>query len=309
MESRSRESAAGVAADVLGLFRSLWHRLVDEPPPPRSRPHATSRPGGARPAGARPARPIRWQPLDHQAAPPLPSAPPSAQPEPAWPTVVVRPPGLSPQGRGILGSSPGGAGRLGAREASPQGPARRPGPPSTIDPKTLEGLHDAFSGEPLDPAQGLVQCRRCTVYYHAASYEFLRAENRGQCVACGGKQFASAAEAPGSRTPSGRDRAAKVVTIDDCRQHAGRVVTFEGTVHSLLRSRRGTDVALMFEPTTWAKGFKLVVFQHAIARVGGEAFLQGLVGRRVRVRGLIRHVGQFGYQISLTDPAMILEVS
>jgi hypothetical protein len=303
---------AGVAADVLGLLRSLWRRLVDEPPAPRSRPHATSRSGGAGPTGTRRARPIRWQPLDHQAgaAPPPASRSTPPRPEPAWPTVVVRPPGLSPQGRGSLGSSLGSAGRLGAREASSRGPAGRPGPPPPpIDPRSLEGLHDAFSGEPLDPAQGLVQCRRCTVYYHAASYELLLAENRGHCVACGGKQFAKAAEAPGSRTPTGRGRAAKVVTIDDYRQHAGRVVTFEGTVHSLLRSRRGTDVALMFEPATWSKGFKLVVFQHAIARVGGEAFLQGLVGRRVRVRGLIRHVGQFGYQISLTDPAMILEVS
>lgn len=207
-------------------------------------------------------------------------------PEPTWPTIVVRTPQVAPSGR---------------RRTSGAGAA------PAVDPKLLEGLVDPISMEPLDPAQGLFQCRRCTVYYHAASYELLRAENSGRCASCQGTRFIRIAETRHQQEPAPRG-ATPVVTLADYRRHVNRVVTFEGTVHRIQRSRRGCDLALMFEPTTWAKGFKLVAFKDSIPRVGGEAFLLGLEGRRIRVRGLIRNGGPFGYAISLTNRAAILEV-
>ncbi len=50
----------------------------------------------------------------------------------------------------------------------------------------ISGLHDAFTGAPLNRRLGLAQCSNCLVYYHAESVDIIRSENGGRCVACGG---------------------------------------------------------------------------------------------------------------------------
>ena len=99
-----------------------------------------------------------------------------------------------------------------------------------------------------------------------------------------------------------------MVTLDDYRQHVGRVITFEGEVRRVLSSQRGTDYAVMFEDRGWTRGLKMVVFQGDVGRIGGAPFVSSLRGHRVRVRGLMALHETYGYEIIVSDPAMILSV-
>ena len=53
----------------------------------------------------------------------------------------------------------------------------------------LEGIRDAYSGEPIDPARPLVRCAACRVLYHAESARVLARDNHGRCAACGGSSY------------------------------------------------------------------------------------------------------------------------
>ncbi len=88
----------------------------------------------------------------------------------------------------------------------------------------------------------------------------------------------------------------------------GRVITFEGYVYNVLVSQRGLDYAVMFENKTWTRGFKMVVFRGDVNSVGGRRFIMDLEGRTVRVRGLLARHETFGYEIVVSDRAMILDV-
>jgi hypothetical protein len=187
-----------------------------------------------------------------------------------------------------------------------------PGRPSEIGvpprKEALEGLHDAFTGAPLNPSLGLHQCTACKVYYHSASVGVLHQENASRCVACGSASVVElTVEVAGSSR--GRDFTPDLVTLANFRNHFDRVVTFEGRVHAVRVSRRGSDYAVMFENKSWVRGLKLVFFRGAVRSVGGTAFINGLQSRTVRVRGLLINHDQFGPEIIISERGMILKVS
>ncbi len=177
---------------------------------------------------------------------------------------------------------------------------------TTVSQKEIEDLCDAFTGEKLDVNKGLLRCEKCKVHYHAASFEVLRAENNGACVACGSSSIVSLS--PGGPRTTGRNYDPSVVTLENVRAHVGRVVTFEGFVHKVEVSRRGSDYAVMFEDKTWTKGFKLVFFRDATRKVGGAAFINALRGKTVRVRGLVVNHKTFGLEIIVSERSMILSM-
>jgi hypothetical protein len=171
---------------------------------------------------------------------------------------------------------------------------------------SLDGLHDAFTGAPLDRLLGLNQCQSCKVYYHDESLEVLKSENSSQCVACGGAQIV--ALVAGKESPfKGRNFDPDVISLDNFRDHYNRVITLEARVVAVRVSRRGTDYALMFEKKSWTKGLKLVFFRGSVRKVGGAAFIKGLEGRKVRVRGLLINHRTFGPEIIVSERSMILE--
>jgi hypothetical protein len=175
--------------------------------------------------------------------------------------------------------------------------------------ESLAGLHDGFTGAPLDAKRGLYRCRTCQVYYHADSYEVLREENSGRCVACLGTALVLSTGSSGTATyEAGRDYDAQIVTLQNYRQHVGHVITFEGHVPRVNRSRNGRSYAVMFENASWKHGLKMVVFRGTVAGVGGSEFLLGLQGRTIRVRGLLSQHHIFGYQIIVKDRSMIMEI-
>ena len=170
----------------------------------------------------------------------------------------------------------------------------------------LAGLHDAFTGAPLDKKLGLYQCKSCKVFYHHESVQVLKEANNSQCVSCQSTNIVSLVL--GAAPSGGRDYAPNVVTLSDYRKHVGTVVTFEGRVHAVKESRRGNDFAVMFENNSWVNGFKLVFFRGAAEKVGGKSFINSLTGKTVRVRGLVIKHQRFGYEIVISEKSMLLNV-
>ena len=173
--------------------------------------------------------------------------------------------------------------------------------PAAVD---LEGLHDAFTGAPLDKGLGLHQCQSCKVYYHTESLQVLRELNESQCVACQSKNIIGVI-ASGKAT-GGKDYTPNIVTLHNYRQHEGSVVTFEGRVHKVNESRRGNDFAVMFEDKSWVRGFKLVFFRGAVRKVGGATYINSLAGKKVKVRGLVIKHPEFGFEIIVSEKSMVL---
>lgn len=164
---------------------------------------------------------------------------------------------------------------------------------------------DAYTGAPLQASLGLFQCQKCKVFYQSHSMEVIRSENSGQCVACLSKNILYVSILHEAR---GRNADVSVVTMANYRQHLGHVATFEELVYTILQSRRGTDYAVMFENARWTRGFKMVVFKGDVSKIGGSSLLYQLVGKTVRVRGLLVNHNRYGYQIIVSESGMILSV-
>lgn len=170
----------------------------------------------------------------------------------------------------------------------------------------LSGLHDAFTGAPLNTALGLHQCQSCKVYYHTESLQVLVEVNDSKCVSCQSVNIISVVVGAGAA--NGKDYAPTVVTLSNYMEHVGSVVTFEGQVYKVNESRRGSDFAVMFEGKSWVSGFKLVFFRGAVRKVGGNNYVHSLQGKTIRVRGLIIKHPKFGYEIIVSEKSMILSV-
>ena len=177
--------------------------------------------------------------------------------------------------------------------------------PRAINKENLEGLNDAFTGAPLDPSLGLYQCCSCKVFYHEESYALLVEVNSSRCVSCSSVTIVSLSESEANRGDR-KNFNPNAITIDQVKQYVGRVVTFRGFVYDVKVSRRGADYAVMFENTSWTRGFKLVFFKNA-ARTIGTSYIQGLKGKTITVRGLVVCDITFGYEMIISQKSMILD--
>ena len=187
--------------------------------------------------------------------------------------------------------------------------------------KDLVGVVDAFTGEALNAALGLYQCGNCRVYYHSASFDVIRIENGGKCVACPSVSIRvvslsqTRTDSRPTTGPKPRETSQAVnyrpdtVALSNYREHVGRVVTFTGTVFKVIKSRNGKNYAAMFEDKDWCDGFKVVVFRGKITAAGGGDFLRSLASRRISVRGLLQKHPIFGYQIVVSERMMILTIA
>lgn len=174
-----------------------------------------------------------------------------------------------------------------------------------IKQEDLKDLNDAFTGAPLDLKLGLFRCNNCQVYYHTSSYEILVSENNKQCMSCGSLDITSV---NGIKTGA-RNARVDVITLDNYKNHLGRVITFEGHVYTVNESRRGNDFAVMFENKSWTRGFKLVFFRGSISKCGGKTYINSLKGKNIKVRGLLKHHPKFGYEIVISEKSQILKVN
>ncbi len=205
----------------------------------------------------------------------------------------------------------------GPRERSTAGRAdARGGGITFTDPRTdaartpqdadLTGVRDALTGQPLRPAPGLHRCTRCHVFYQASSAGFIQRENGGCCAGCGSVSVFPVNHSHGSeQRPSDRT---EITTLTNYRSRVGEVVIFEGRCVRVLPSRSGTAFAVMFENGEWTEGFKLVIRTEFVASVGGADYIRSLAGKTIRVRGPITHSSAFGYEMTVTTHAMMLDV-
>jgi hypothetical protein len=176
--------------------------------------------------------------------------------------------------------------------------------PVTLD-QDLSDLVDALTGAPLEPNSGLYQCRRCKAFYQGDSYDVIQNHNGNKCVAC---LHTDIGNVVGRLQVRAANTAADTVTLHDYRQFVGQVISFQGCVHAVRRSRKRTAFAIMFEDAPWTRGFKLVVLKENVRTVGGPSFLLGLAGHNVKIRGLLIHHKLFGYQVVVTGPGIILSI-
>lgn len=176
-----------------------------------------------------------------------------------------------------------------------------------------EQVTDFLTGAKFTTTATTYQCKECFAFYSADSYDLLRSANDGQCASCrspslvalGGKPARNATQS--SPLASGTS-APGVATLQNYKSFVGRVATFKGNVVKVTESRRGGDFAVMFEDKSWKLGFKLVFFKGALGSLGGPRYAQGLAGKTISIRGLIVNHPQFGYQIIVNQPGMILRV-
>jgi len=99
-----------------------------------------------------------------------------------------------------------------------------------------------------------------------------------------------------------------VLTLANYRPHINRTIVFEGRVVRLLKKQSRPEWALMFENLPWKEGLKLVICPEHLVAAGGEDNLRDLVGKRIRVRGLLEKHYREGYRIVVNDPQAILRV-
>ncbi len=175
--------------------------------------------------------------------------------------------------------------------------------PTDLD---LTDLVDALTGAPLQRANGLHQCRQCKVFYQTTSFEVIRTENGGKCVACPNTDLVAIT---GTNTHRGRNAQVNLITLENYTEHVGHVITFEGKVLQVAPSRSGRDYAVMFERQGWKRSFKLVIFNRHVPLVGTPRSIKNLENRTVRVRGLLACHPRYGYQIIVNDRAMFLSIT
>lgn len=176
-----------------------------------------------------------------------------------------------------------------------------------------ELVTDFVTGATLRTSPSTYQCSSCLAFYSTESFDLLRIENNGRCASCRSatlRQLGSSERQrpPPTASPSERATGPKVATLSNYRDLEGQVVTFSGRVIKILESQRGGDFAVMFEDKSWKRGFKLVFFQNAHEALGGSAYVKGLRGATIEVRGLIINHPKFGYEIIVNNRTMILGV-
>lgn len=167
----------------------------------------------------------------------------------------------------------------------------------------LTDLHDAFTGAPLNASLGLYKCNKCQVYYHTESYQILKDENSGQCMACSSTDII----ATNKVKEGARNANPNTITLTNYKQYVGQVIEFEANVTSVKESKRGNDFAVMFENKSWVRGFKMVFFRGSIAKCGGKRYIKNLNGKTIKVRGLLVNHSRFGYEIIISDPKQIMK--
>jgi hypothetical protein len=203
--------------------------------------------------------------------------------------------------------------RPSGRSASSSGITFGSDSPHNVTARLGENVTDFLTGATFGTSASTYQCTNCQAFYSVESYELLRAENSERCASCrsstlrllGGQQ-AGPAHRP-IRKPNASQQPG-AATLENYRGFAEQVVTFTGRVIRIIESRRGGDFAVMFEDKSWKAGFKLVFFKDSLASLGGSAFVKGLRGSTITVRGLVVNHRQYGYEIIINDRRMLLKV-
>jgi len=173
---------------------------------------------------------------------------------------------------------------------------------------------DFVTGAALDPAHGIVRCDDCRALYHPDTAALLADHNAGRCASCGGTRLRRLTEAEVRRAAQGaeppeRDRALvpEPDTPEAYARALGRLVTVRGTVVGRTGPRGGWPQLLLRDERGTA--FRVVLVGDDARGLRGRALADGLIGSRVRLRGLLLPDEAHGLRLLVPDPSMILEAS
>jgi hypothetical protein len=175
-------------------------------------------------------------------------------------------------------------------------------------------LTDFLTGASIDPSDGVVRCDACRALYHPASAALLDERNGGGCASCGSASLVrlddEALRRYRRRDAETRSGAlvADLVPSDGYDPLVGRVVTVTGRVLGALPSRRAGERALRFQDLALGTECRLSFIGNAATGLRGKAFVNGLIGSRVRLRALLLRHDAHGFQLLVPDPAMVLDV-
>ncbi len=179
---------------------------------------------------------------------------------------------------------------------------RAPGPDSPTD---------FFTGAALDPDGAIVRCEDCRALYHPDTVAMLAGHNGGRCASCGGTGLHPLGRRAGrrdARAGPGRERALvpEPSSAEGYAAALGRLVTVEAEVlHVLPGPATGAPGLLVRD----ARGIELrLAFVGDAARGRrGRARALGLLGTRVRARGLLLRDEAHGLKLLAIDPSMVRE--
>lgn len=170
---------------------------------------------------------------------------------------------------------------------------------------------DFVTGARLDPASGVVRCDDCRACYHPDTVALLAEVNGGGCASCGGTSLRPVREAElrrGDGVPRDRALVPEPATPEAYAAAIGRLVTVRGIVLRSLPAQRGRGPSLLMHDAGGTP-FRLAFVGEAARGLRGRAFAHGLIGSRLRLRGLLLRDEAHGLRLLVLDPAMVLEVA
>jgi hypothetical protein len=191
----------------------------------------------------------------------------------------------------------------------------RPGDAAQADGRAADpdAPTDFFTGAALDPDGAIVRCEDCRALYHPDTVAMLAEHNGGRCASCGGTALhplGRRANRRDARAVPGRERALvpEPSSAEGYAAALGRLVTVEadvlralpgpatGAPGLLVRDARGVELRLAFVGDA-ARGRR------------GRARALGLLGTRIRARGLLLRDEAHGLKLLAIDPSMVREAA
>jgi hypothetical protein len=173
-----------------------------------------------------------------------------------------------------------------------------------------EAPTDFLTGAALDPDGPVVRCEDCRALYHPDTAAMLREHNAGACASCGGTALrpvgrharrAHDAPRPGSAL------VAEPSTPEAWSAAIGRAASATGLVlRDPAWQPRGAPSVVVRDDA--GVELRVILLGEAGRGLRGHARALGLLGSRVRVRGLLLRDEAIGLRLLVTDPAMVREL-
>lgn len=189
---------------------------------------------------------------------------------------------------------------------------REPGGAGMAAPEA-DAATDFFTGAALDPDGAIVRCDDCRALYHPDTVAMLVEHNAGRCASCGGTALhplGRRASRGDARAGPARERALvpEPSSAEGYAAALGRLVTVEADVLRALPGPAAGAPGLLVRD---ARGIELRLAFVGDAALGrrGRARALGLLGTRIRARGLLLRDEAHGLKLLAIDPSMVREAA
>jgi hypothetical protein len=171
---------------------------------------------------------------------------------------------------------------------------------------------DFFTGATLDPDGAIVRCDDCRALYHPDTVAMLAEHNGGRCASCGGAALHPLGRRWSRRDAARADRSHALVaepsTPEGFEAALGRLVTVDAEVVRALPAPAAAVPALLVRASGGVE-LRLAFVGDAVRGRRGRAHVLGLLGSRIRARGLLLRDEAHGWRLLAIDPSMVREAA